>query len=543
MLPWSNEELETILKSVISHGSEMAKIDFKLEIETNTPEQKSELLKDIIAIANTYDDNYEDYGFIIYGVKANNIIGIEKTETDTDNFQNKIEQLLKTYISPMPQIYVIGFENEGGKRWGAIAIPPRNNKPHMFSREFTCTINPKQSRKRGEWFVRHGSTTDPGLPEDLTLINQKQTDLLLKPLRESIQELQLRITKTEEQYDSALFKLLERCTTGTTEQEPVHTEISQVLGMDLSSRLKQKLRTPEDSMIKDIIAESKSLRDFLDRADTEIPWAPQPYDSEKSKAIIASMEEKTKTLLVSAAIIVLNDKKGIYTDGLLRAIRILAKTTEAPSGVSYNRIGESLRYYPLSLVLYAIFICGVSANRPALLKQVLEIPLKSRRGNSESHITDIFNYEYDARLLFKDALAERLCEPMAHRARQIIGDQIGDMLIEFSEPEYFFRGEFVLALAGIDKAIIDGEEAESRMPLAGLYLYLHEAEEPISEFLRENPDWFCNVYTSPMKDILDAFDKNAYRMAESGCMAIGMRGIKTAEIYQEAMRSKTKNNI
>ena len=110
ILPWTNGEIEALLIEVILHGTEVAKIDFKTEIETSTNEQKAELLKDIIAIANTFDDSYEDHGFIIYGVKAKTITGITQTESDTDKFQNHIEQLLKTYISPMPPIYVLGFE-------------------------------------------------------------------------------------------------------------------------------------------------------------------------------------------------------------------------------------------------------------------------------------------------------------------------------------------------------------------------------------------------------------------------------------------------
>ena len=110
ILPWTNGEIEALLIEVILHGTEVAKIDFKTEIETSTSEQKADLLKDIIAIANTFDDSYGDHGFIIYGAKAKAITGITQTESDTDKFQNHIEQLLKTYISPMPPIYVLGFE-------------------------------------------------------------------------------------------------------------------------------------------------------------------------------------------------------------------------------------------------------------------------------------------------------------------------------------------------------------------------------------------------------------------------------------------------
>jgi hypothetical protein len=209
ILPWENRELEALLQGLIAHGTEAAKIDFKAEIETATADQKAELLKDITAMANTYDENYADHGFLIYGVKGKAIPGITQTEADTDKLQSHIEQILKTYISPMPQIYVVGFKSLTGEQWGVIVIPARNNKPHMFFKDLQCA-DPKRSRKKGEWFVRRGSTTDHGLPEDLAIITQRQTELLLEPLRETVRNLQLRVAKAEEQYNSALFKLVER---------------------------------------------------------------------------------------------------------------------------------------------------------------------------------------------------------------------------------------------------------------------------------------------------------------------------------------------
>src|SRR3989344_4591063 len=325
ILPWNNGELETLLKGVISHGTEVAKIDFKTEIETATNEQKADLLKDIIAIANTFDNSYEDHGFIIYGVKAKAITGITTTESDTDKFQNHIEQLLKTYISPMPQIYVLGFETTDGKKWGVIVIPPRNNKPHMFFKDLSCADR-SRFRKKGEWFVRRGSTTDPGLPEDLAIISQRQMEVLLEPLRESIRSLKSRVGKTEDQYNSALFKLVERAVSaipGNVERKPEKAsdlemgvsdtiDVGESLGMDLPARIKQKLRTPKNAIAEDLIVEAKTLREHLDSANSELPWAPQLQNPEGNKKIISDLEDRTQVLQLSMATIMLSDIKGEY---------------------------------------------------------------------------------------------------------------------------------------------------------------------------------------------------------------------------------------
>jgi hypothetical protein len=155
-------------------------------------------------------------------------------------------------------------------------------------------------------------------------------------------------------------------------------------------------------------------------------------------------------------------------------------------------------------------------------------------------ITDIYFFSYEAKSLFNDAFAARWCEPIAQRIRQVIGDRIGEMISEFSEPEYFFRGEFVLALTNIDKSMSDGDPVERRAPLGGLYLYMHEAHDPIIGLVRENPDWLGKLYAHPLNEIFDMFDRNADKMASSNCIAIGMHGVKTAEAHQEALQKKAK---
>lgn len=545
ILPWTRPELEKMLRELIAHGTEAAKVDFKAEIETGTPEQKAELLKDITAIANTYDETYGDHGFLIYGVKAKAIAGVAATETDTDKLQNTAEQLLKGYISPMPQIYVVGFEEPTGEKWGAIIVPPRNNKPHMFFKDLSCQ-NPSKSRKKGEWFVRRGATTDPGLPEDLAVIMQKQTAVLLEPLHESVRTLQARVGKTEEQYNDALFKLVERAVSGSPAPASGDDEVSShardIIGMDLSSRIKARLRTPKDAIAEDLIAEAKAVRDYLDGAGTDLPWAPQLNDQEESKRIIEAMEEKTRELLLSVATVMLSDSKGTYTDTLLRVVKLLAKVTDVPTGTPYNRLGEALRYYPLGLIIYTIFICGVATGKSEVLKRVMQVPVKRMHRPETADMTDIFFYWYDAGSIFNDASGQRRCAPMADRIRQVIRDNVGEMITEFSEPEYFFRGEFVLALTRIDVSMTYGEDAEHRVPLSGLYLYMHEASEPITALLIEHPDWLDKVYAHPLNELLDSFDRNANKMAGSGCIAIGLSFLKAREAFDESLRRKAKKS-
>ncbi len=256
LLPWSKDELEAVLRDILSHGVETAKVDAKTELDTATNEAKAELLKDISAIANTYGTEYHDHGFLIYGATRGGITGIKQTETDTDKLQSHLEQLLRTYVATMPQIYVIGF-TDATLQWGVIVIPPRNTKPHRFVKELQCQDH-RRSRKRGDWFVRRGSTTDVGLPEDLATIAQRQTDALLEPLRENMRLLQSRIGKIEDQYNTALFSLVQQAVGGAEqhrrlERATMQDAMTASLGTDIAVRLHQRLRGTADRLETDLL--------------------------------------------------------------------------------------------------------------------------------------------------------------------------------------------------------------------------------------------------------------------------------------------------
>ena len=161
-------------------------------------------------------------------------------------------------------------------------------------------------------------------------------------------------------------------------------------------------------------------------------------------------------------------------------------------------MGHALRYYPLGLILYTIFVCGVAAGRGDLLRQVLEIPLKrSARKEPLAYPRPFLLLVRARKALFNDAFTQTWCEPIAQRIRQVINDRIGEMMAEFSEPEFFFRGEFVLALTPIDLSTTNGLAVADRAPLPGLYLYMQEAYDVIEGLLLEHPDWLDKFYKNP----------------------------------------------
>ena len=72
--------------------------------------------------------------------------------------------------------------------------------------------------------------------------------------------------------------------------------------------------------------------------------------------------------------------------------------------------------------------------------------------------------------------------------------RVGELLSSLTEPELFFPGEFVLAMVPIDLAIQEGFPEDQRIPLPGLYLYLHEASEVMLDFITDRSDWLEAFY-------------------------------------------------
>jgi Putative DNA-binding domain len=540
MMPWTNSALELLLREVIEHGIEGTKIDSKLEIEASSPDQKADLLTDITAMANSYTLVHHDHGFLIYGVRGKEIIGITKTQTDHNKLQNDIEQLLKTYIVPLPEIYVTSFVT-AGTRWGVVVIPPRDNKPYMFFKDVQQCVDPKRNRRRGEWFVRRGSGNDRGLPEDLQAIMQKQTAQLLEPLRDSVRTLQVRLAKVEDQYHSALFELVQQTVThlshsGTDSQRPaaLTEEIGQALGLDLPTRFKQRLRTPNDGLVADLLAEARSLREFLASSTSELPWNPTLQDPAANRDVLEDLERRTGPVQLALAEVMLSAKGDTFSDALLRTVKTIANELRSPSGIVLNTLGEALRYYPLGLILYTVLTCGVAARRGALLNRILALPLASYDRDRRLPITEALFQLYGARQFFNHALAHNSCEPIAQRIRQVLSDSLTKMTEDFSEPEFFFQGEFALALAHVDACIASGAPPDQRLPAPGLYVYMSEGHRPIIDLVSASSDWLQERYSNPLHEILAAFDANLSKIIDPRCFFA--RFPRLLPIYEKASK-------
>jgi len=129
------------------------KLDFKEDFDMDLHSKRSELSKDIIAMANSQGGR----GYLIYGVedKTKKIKGVDKEKFA----EERIQQLITMTVDPPLNIRIEYFEIEE-KDIVTITIFKSHNRPH-------------QSRQTGAFYIRRGSTTDTARIDEIATLFQK----------------------------------------------------------------------------------------------------------------------------------------------------------------------------------------------------------------------------------------------------------------------------------------------------------------------------------------------------------------------------------
>ena len=106
-------ELESFLRRKIAEGHEHDKLDFKRDLKLSAAEEKANLVRLISAFANTYLLEFDDYGFLIFGVdKENRKVAhdVEVLRTKgTDKLDAELGQQLERYLYYSPTFQLVSF--------------------------------------------------------------------------------------------------------------------------------------------------------------------------------------------------------------------------------------------------------------------------------------------------------------------------------------------------------------------------------------------------------------------------------------------------
>ncbi|WAM31092.1 RNA-binding domain-containing protein [Caldicellulosiruptor naganoensis] len=134
------------LKALLE-SDEGPKLDFKSKLSLETESEKKELVKDVIAIANSRGGR----GYIIFGVedKTKRIVGIN----DDNITEEKIQQTISSRCDPPVSIKFEIVEYES-KKLGILTI-------------YKSSLRPHQMVQNGVFYIRRGSTTDVAKREEI----------------------------------------------------------------------------------------------------------------------------------------------------------------------------------------------------------------------------------------------------------------------------------------------------------------------------------------------------------------------------------------
>ena len=181
-IPWSNEELENLLRRVVN-TSETTKVDFKSAFAIGTAAEKAELVKDIQSFANSFDPAYYNHGFIILGAKQG-ALTFTKFDQNADKMQATMDQIVREHVGPFVPTQVRQF-GDGANAWGVVVVPPSRGVPHIFVRD-------TEKYRRGDVYVRLGTTTTKAEPPDFTRFYGVHLENHTQDIRE-----QLRVAQRE----------------------------------------------------------------------------------------------------------------------------------------------------------------------------------------------------------------------------------------------------------------------------------------------------------------------------------------------------------
>ena len=519
-LPWDDKTLKDLLIEIIKRG-ETTKIDFKQELNIDITKEKAEFLKDVSAIANTFDPNYYNYGFILVGVKQNEIVGSSFLQNKkVDNLQATVDEIIKVYLSPFIKTHLTIFE-ENEKTWGVIVIPPTRMLPHVFIRDI-------DNKSRGDVYIRKGTITEKALPEDYSRFFSVYIDEIRYDFRRQIDDIRSELDEVKRHLDKMVQPKEEAAVESKSEVHRKPEKKNGILQKRKNLNLLQEIDNvfilKEDPIERELIKEAHTIRTFLES--DAINWCLQIPSKEEGKELFDSINKKAEIYWQSLSKILLKDDEGKYNEAIIKSIEHLSHYYEPPIGITYTYFGQYIHYYPLIVILYIIFAVGTFKKRDSILKRISELELTRK-----SYYEEPFSIAYS---LFFIRRAEKIfqtqheqypqskwCDPVASYIKSLFDQKIHIEDYLWDPYVYFFIGEFLLSLLPLD--IVDKNTGRKifNHPSSGLYMYISDSVPIIKKFLTRERDWIRKIFHRPLEEILKEFDETPKKLERGGCWAEG----------------------
>jgi len=487
----SREDVEVLLRRLITQGAEGPKVDFKTTWSVADKAAQAELAKDVSSIANTDDEiHLQDFGYIILGAQRGKIIGgISELSADPDKLQAQLTDVIKNFVGPVPLFSIVAFEDPSVGRWGAVVIPPSGSQPHLLVRDGANGV------VKHEWWVRVNDTSERAGPHDWARVMAKRLRREVRPLEVEVQRLALLVEQRPAFEVGALAEML-RNTRVENAQRPA----------DLATSVRQLL-VRGNAVVEDmLIAEALRIERVMAEDTAVNPISFMHVDADGYRAILEHLEEQTFPMIDALAAIARYDREGLLTDAACRAFQLIAKEPE-PMGTHYTNIAQ-FRLYPLVLCLYAVVVVAANEQRGQLLNGIFNLKLRTR--SEASPIIVALRRIRSGATAFQQVIGAEYFEPIAMRVRDVLMPRLSGVLVGTPSREAFAIAEFVLALAYLKVSPTIHHES---VPWPGLYVYESEAVEVITRFLQGRPNWVgVALEITDLAKLLADFDASARRL-------------------------------
>ena len=157
---------EEDIRRLLAKNCENKNFDYKegLKWHKDNKDQKSEIVKDILAMANT-----QDGGKIVIGVRDSDYQFVGMSEDDWKSFDvTKVNDFLQTYTDPKHSCEVVKAKIDG-KYVVVIDVPEFNDVPIICAKDAPSLDSSKQMLKKGQIYIRTEKGTSEIVPSELEM--------------------------------------------------------------------------------------------------------------------------------------------------------------------------------------------------------------------------------------------------------------------------------------------------------------------------------------------------------------------------------------
>ena len=166
----------TVAERVAAAQRESRMLDFKERFDPNENSECIELVKDIIAMANSGG------GLIVIGVCDNGKASTANVQPVLGLDPAKLTDKIESYTGVHFADFEISEARRGRKRVAVLAIGPSPDGPIVFNRPGTYAIKGDKKQKsafaKGTVYFRHGAKSEPGTSADLRRAIDRRLDSL-----------------------------------------------------------------------------------------------------------------------------------------------------------------------------------------------------------------------------------------------------------------------------------------------------------------------------------------------------------------------------